>query len=94
MSLFAFALGIASFAMTWDLLYGKPWAWTAAVIITVISLVIHAASFNIIGIIISKCLRAVLPVQAACQGLFRQGRAGAAVSHAPGGGSTRFDLLW
>ena len=46
------AIGIASFAMAWGLLGGKPWAWTATLVLTIISVIFELAAANIIGLII------------------------------------------
>jgi len=46
------ALGVASFVMAWGLLGGKPWAWTATLVLTIISVIFELAAANIIGLII------------------------------------------
>ena len=46
------ALGVASFVMAWGLLGGKPWAWTATLVLTIISVIFELAAANIVGLII------------------------------------------
>ena len=45
-------LGIVSFFLAWGLLKGKSWAWTLALIITIISVIFDLTSFNVIGLVI------------------------------------------
>ena len=46
------AIGIASFVMAWGLLDGRPWAWTATLVLTIISIIFELASANFVGLII------------------------------------------
>jgi len=46
------ALGVASFVMAWGLLQGKSWAWTATLVLTIISLIFDLAGANLVGLII------------------------------------------
>ena len=46
-------VGLAVIFLAWGIWTGKGWAWMAALVIAVLSLVLHLISFNIIGLVIN-----------------------------------------
>lgn len=55
-------VGLVTIFLAWGLWSGFGWAWTAALILAVLGLVLHLLSFNIIGLIINVAVLVYLLV--------------------------------